>query len=270
MTIHEKLSRLKERLRRERPLAVSFSGGVDSLLLLAVATEVLGPEGVLAVTAKAINFPEREHREAVELAKSLGVRHIILDFDVMKVPGFVENSPERCYHCKKSLFEAVLTAAREHGVTVVADGANVDDAGDYRPGMRATGELGVISPLRDAGLGKSEIRCLLRELSLPDGDKPSLACLASRIPYGLAIDESALARVDKAETFLLGQGFRNVRVRHHGDLARIEVEPDERRRLLTPDLAQKIDEFLRDLGYTYVTLDLRGYRTGSMNEGLAG
>ena len=269
MSIREKLEELKTRLRRIPRLAVSFSGGVDSALLLKVAVDTLGSERVVAITAKGANFPDREFREAEELVRQLGVRHVLLDFDVMAVTGFVENSPERCYHCKKELFLAALDAAQREGADALADGANTDDEGDYRPGMRATAELGIVSPLREAGMGKADIRQLLKEFGMPDWNKPSLACLASRIPYGTAIAKEDMERVDRAECFLLGAGLRNVRVRHHGDLARIEVEAEDKRRFFEDAaFADGVVAALRDIGYKYVTLDLKGYRTGSMNEGL--
>lgn len=264
--LREKLEQLKARLRNTSKLAVSFSGGVDSALLLKIAVEAMGPERVVAITARGANFPEREFDEATGFAKELGVEHICIDFDALSLPEFVENSPERCYHCKKALLGAVMDIARKHGAESLADGANIDDMGDYRPGMRATGELGVISPLRDAGMGKREIRQLLREYDFSGWDKPSLACLASRIPYGQSIGREDLERVDRAERYLLDLGFKNVRVRHHGNLARIEVEAEELGRFLDGQTMARTASELKRLGYAYVTLDLQGYRTGSMNE----
>lgn len=267
MTFRAKLDALKQRLsQKKRPLAVSFSGGVDSALLLAVAARTLGPDGVLAVTARAVAFPETEFREAEELARRLGVRLLSVDFDIMATPGFAENSPERCYHCKKALMTALWEAARAQGATDLADGANADDAGDHRPGMRAAAELGVISPLRDAGLHKDEIRSLLRDLDIPLWDKPSAACLASRIPYGQAITREALERVERAERRLRELGFINVRVRLHSDVARVEVGPAERTRFGEPGMLDAVGEELRAMGFPYAALDFLGYRSGSMNE----
>lgn len=262
------LARLKQRLNEIPRLAVSFSGGIDSALLLKIAVDAMGPDRVIAITARGVNFLEREFEEAVAFARDLGVRHIFLDFDALSLREFVENSPERCYHCKKKLFRAAWDAARDAGADALADGANTDDDGDYRPGMRATRELGVLSPLRDAGFGKKEIRQLLRELSLAWWDKPSLACLASRIPYGTEIRAEDLRKIERAERFLLEFGFKNVRVRHHGNLARIEVNADERALLVDESTMERVDRELREIGYDYVTMDLRGYRTGSMNETL--
>lgn len=264
MGIREKLESLRERIRSHEKVAVAFSGGVDSVFLLKVAADTLGDD-VIAITAKADNFPEREHREAVDFANELGVRHIVLPWDVMSLPEFAENSPERCYHCKKALFTKVLEIAKTHGAAILADGSNADDDNDYRPGARAARELGVISPLRDAGLGKGEIRLLLREMHIPMWEKPPFACLASRFPTGTRITREEMARVEKAEQFLLDLGFKNIRVRHHGDVARIELAPGERERFFTENLWERVDAALRDFGYRYSALDLQGYRTGSMN-----
>lgn len=239
------------------------------MLLLKLAVDALDVDGVLAITAKGINFPEREFLEAEEFARILGVRHICLDFDALAIPEFVANSPERCYHCKKKLMEAVIEAARRNGAAAVADGANLDDAGDHRPGMRAATELGVISPLREAGIGKAEIREMLKEMRLPAWNKPSFACLASRIPYGQSISAGDLAKVGQAEQFFLDLGFRNVRIRLHGNLARVEVDPGERMRFFDVDFMDTVGGTLRDMGFAYSALDFLGYRSGSMNETLA-
>ena len=248
-------------------VAVAFSGGVDSTLLLKAAHDALG-ENAVAVTAEIEAVPERELHSARDFCAALGVRQIVVRPDVLALPGFSANPPDRCYHCKKHLFSAILTAARENGFAVVAEGSNLDDEGDYRPGLRAIAELNVKSPLRDAGMTKDMIRACSRELGLPTWDKPSCACLASRFAYGEAITAEGLRRVDAAEDFLHGLGFRQVRVRVHGDLARIEAEPDALARLAAPELRAQVTQRLRALGFLYVTLDLGGYRTGSMNDSL--
>jgi uncharacterized protein len=262
----EKLSRLNAVLAAHSPLAIAFSGGVDSAFLLKAAVTALGADKVLAITARAVAFPDRENREATGLAEELGVRHLQLDFDVLSLPEFVANTPERCYHCKKALFEAMREEAGRNGFSTLADGANVDDEGDYRPGMRATKELGVISPLREAELRKADIRALSRGMGIVAWDKPSFACLASRFPYGQRITREDLARVEAAERYFLEQGWKNIRVRVHGDVARIEVDPGERVRFFDTEMMDRVDAAMRGLGFGYAALDLRGYRTGSMNE----
>jgi uncharacterized protein len=241
---------------------------VDSAFLLDAAVEALGAEHVVAATVRGINFPEWEGREAGEFAARLGVRHIVIPWDAMALPEFVENSPMRCYHCKKAVFGAALAAVRALGIETLADGTNVDDAGDYRPGREAAREMGVVSPLRESGLGKDDIRALLKKRGIALWEKPSFACLASRVPYGEPITAEALTRIERAEEFLLGLGFRIVRVRHHGNMARIEVGAGERERFFRENLWDRVDGELRRLGYAYVTLDMRGYRTGSLNETL--
>ena len=246
-------------------VAVAFSGGVDSTFLLKAAHEALGDHAV-AVTAAIEAVPERELEEAKNFCAALGVRHIIVRPDVMGLPGFYENPPDRCYHCKKRIFSALVQAAHESGAAVVAEGSNLDDEGDYRPGLRAIAELKVQSPLRAAGMTKAMIRACSKELGLDTWDKPSCACLASRFAYGETITPDGLRRVDAAEAFLHDLGFRQVRVRVHGELARIEAEPEAIPRLAAPELRTDVNEKLRALGFAYVALDMKGYRTGSMNE----
>lgn len=270
MALRSKLERLKERLRGRGAVAVALSGGVDSALLLKAAVETLGPEKTLAVTARAPNFPEEELRDAERLVRSLGVKHLILDWDPLAVPAFSANTADRCYHCKKDLFRRIGEAATERGFACVADGANADDRQDYRPGRRAARELGVASPLDEANLGKDDIRALSREFGLEGWNKPSFACLATRFPYNQAITADDLARVGAAERFVRGLGFGQVRVRCHGGMARIEVEADERAWFLERGLMDGVDAELRRMGFTHVALDLRGYRTGSMNTGMEG
>jgi len=262
-----KLERLRERLRVIRSAAVAFSSGVDSTFLLRVAHEELG-DRVVAVTARSHTFPKRELDEASAFCRAEGVRHEVIDSEELDIPGFAENPPDRCYHCKRELFSRLLAFARENGLAAVLEGSNIDDDGDYRPGRRAIRELGIVSPLHEVGLTKAEIRELSREMGLPTSDKPSFACLASRFPYGERITAAGLARVEKAEQWLLDAGFglRQLRVRSHGDMARIEVPPDDIPRLAAR--AAEIAAAFKDLGFAYVTLDLLGYRTGSMNETL--
>ncbi len=264
-----KLERLRERLRVIGSAAVAFSSGVDSTFLLRVAHEELG-ERVVAVTARSHSFPKRELDEATAFCRAEGVRHEVIDSEELDIPGFAENPPDRCYHCKKELFGRLLAFARENGLAAVLEGSNIDDDGDYRPGRRAIRELGIVSPLHEAGLTKAEIRALSREMGLPTSDKPSFACLASRFPYGERITASGLERVEKAEQWLLDAGLdlTQLRVRSHGDLARIEVPPGDIPRLASR--AAEIAAAFKDLGFAYVTLDLSGYRTGSMNEVLHG
>ncbi len=265
----EKLKRLRERVRGIGSAVVAFSSGVDSTFLLHVAHEELG-ERVVAATIRSHTFPKRELDEAAAFCRAEGVRHALIASDELNIPGFAENPPDRCYHCKRELFSKLLAFAHENGLAAVLEGSNLDDDGDYRPGRRAIRELGIVSPLHEAGLTKAEIRVLSREMGLPTFDKPSFACLASRFPYGERITGLGLERVEKAEQWLLdaGWGLTQLRVRSHGDLARIEVPPADIPRLAAR--ASEIAAAFKDLGFAYVTLDLLGYRTGSMNEILPG
>lgn len=266
-TTRAKLKKLSRLLRQMGGLLVAYSGGVDSTFLLKVAAEVLG-RNVLAVIASSETYPEREVRAARRLARRLGVRHLLIRTEELKNPDFVKNTPLRCYHCKKELFSKLKEIAAEHAIPFVADGANDEDRRDYRPGSRAGRELGIRSPLQEARLTKTEIRLLSRALGLPTWNKPSLACLSSRFPYETPIELDNLVRVGRAEDYLRRLGFTQVRVRHHGQTARVEILPEEFGKLLTENLSRRIDRQLRKLGYTYVTLDLGGYRSGSMNEPL--
>lgn len=262
---HQKLEHLKAYLQSLGSLAVAYSGGVDSTFLLKVAHDVLQDQ-VVAVTARSESFPEREFREAVNFAAQNGIRHVNLVSEELEVEGFAANPVNRCYLCKKELFAKIKQLAQQQQLKYVAEGSNLDDNGDYRPGLQAVAELGVVSPLREAGLTKAEIRELSREMGLPTWKKPSFACLASRFPYGESITREKLGMVDQAEQFLLDQGFTQVRVRHHGTIARIEILPEEFQKLVEPGLRTLLYQTFQKIGFQYATLDLQGYRTGSMNE----
>jgi len=263
----EKLSRLKEYIGSLGSLAVGFSGGVDSSLLLYVAHNVLGDRAI-AVTSVDASVPKRELNEAKAFCEERGIRHIICAFDPMKEEGYRNNTPERCYFCKRGIFSEIKKIAEENGIEYAAEGSNVDDLGDYRPGLRAVDELGIKSPLREAGLTKADIRAISKELGLPTWSKPAYACLASRFVYGEEITEEKLRMIDEAEQFLMEQGFIQERVRLHGKIARIEVSPDDIPRLAADDMRNAVYDRFKQIGFSYVTLDLRGYRTGSMNETL--
>lgn len=259
------LEALESRLAALGSACVALSGGVDSSLVLALAARALGPSVVTAVTADSPIFPAGEREAAAGLAARLGVEHVLLATDVLHDPVFAANPPDRCYHCKGRLFDGIAAVACERGRAAVVDGANLDDLDDYRPGMRATDERGVVHPLLEAGVGKAQVRRLARRLGLAARDAPQQACLASRFPYGEPIDEERLRRVAAAEAVLLELGFRQCRVRHHGPLARVEVETAEIGRAAGA-AREAIERRLRALGFTYVTLDLRGFRSGSLNE----
>ncbi|GBC92040.1 NH(3)-dependent NAD(+) synthetase [bacterium HR15] len=263
--LQAKYDHLRAILQEMGSVVIGLSGGVDSTLLVKVAYEVLG-DRCLAVIGESEAFPEGEIEEAKRLAEQIGVRIRLVRTHELNNPLFQVNRPDRCYHCKTELFTVLRRVADEEGIEWIADGSHVDDLGDYRPGMRAAQEFGVRSPLLEAGLRKAEIRELAHALGLPIWDKPSFACLSSRFPYGMPITRERLLQVDRAERFLRELGFRQVRVRHHQTIARIEVPPDDFPRLLQH--APAIVDHLKSLGYTYVALDLEGYRSGKMNDTL--
>ena len=261
----EKMDLLKQILRNLGSLAVGFSGGVDSTFLLAVAHDVLG-ENVLAVTNDNAFVPNREVCEAKAFCMERRIRQIFVTVNPFEDEDIRKNSPERCYYCKRKIFGELIKTAKENGIEYVAEGSNLDDLGDYRPGLKAISELSVKSPLRDAGLTKDDIRALSKAMNLPTWSKPSYACLASRLVYGEEITEEKLDKIEKAEEFLISKGFLEERVRMHGNLARIEVPAKDIVKIASEETRNEIYDTIKALGFTYVTLDLKGYRTGSMNE----
>lgn len=263
-TMEEKYARLGTILQEMGKTVIAFSGGVDSTFLLKAALQFLGSEHVLAVTADSETYPVREKEEAIAIAKELGAPHEIIHTSELAIPGYAENTANRCYFCKNSLFDHLIPIAQQRGYHHVAFGAIADDLGEHRPGLTAAHERGVRAPLLEAGLQKWEIRHLSREFGLRTWDKPSFACLSSRIPYGEMITAEKLSMIDRAEDFLIQLGFRQVRVRQHGNLARIEVSPRDLANVLA--VAETVHAKLNEIGYAYVTLDLKGYRSGSMNE----
>jgi len=263
------LERLQEILRGYNTVLIAYSGGVDSTFLCKAAVETLGTNAV-AVTARSSTYPVRELHEARDFARKIGIRHLEIDSEELNIPGFAQNDLNRCFYCKQELFSKLVNLSAELNLSEVLEGSNLDDNGDYRPGLRAAAALGIKSPMREAGLTKQMIRILSRNYGLPTWDKPSFACLSSRFPYGEVITHDKLRQVEKAEQYLFDLGFTQVRVRHHGQIARIELLPSELPRLLDPALSKGIYQFFRNLGFQYTAADISGYRTGSMNEVLQG
>lgn len=266
-SLQEKYEILKEYIKSLESVAVAFSSGVDSTFLLRVAHDVLG-EKAMAITARSCSFPERELNEAMAFAKENGIVHSIVDSEELEIEGFRENPVNRCYLCKYELFTKMKEIALKNGFREVVEGSNLDDLGDYRPGLAAIEELDIKSPLRHAELTKDDIRHLSKELGLPTWEKQSFACLLSRFPYGQRITPEKLRMVDEAEQLLLDLGFRHVRVRHHDSLARIEIDEKQFPKIMEKEIRERINDRFREIGFPYVSLDLTGYRTGSMNETL--
>lgn len=250
------------------PVALAFSGGVDSTLLLKAALDALGDNGVLAITAASPFFPDWELQDSRDLARQLGARQIVVQCDLLQLPAVVRNDAMRCYYCKQALFGLCRETAQQQGFTTMLDGSNLDDGDDYRPGSRAAREMGVHSPLAECSLTKNDIRALSRQLGLPTWDRPAFACLASRIPYGTAIDSAQLRQVERCETALRYLGFNGARARHHGKTVRIEIAPQLFPRMLDEGTRQAVVKGAKAAGFAYVALDLEGYRTGSLNETL--
>ncbi len=265
----KKLERLKNIVKGLESVVVAFSGGVDSSLIAKVCYDALGGKA-MAVTANSETYPGFELEEAKKLAKEIGIRHLVIETSELEIEGFANNPPDRCYFCKSELFEKLKEIANQNGFKHVADGANLDDTGDFRPGLEAAKELGIRSPLKEAGLTKDDVRQLSRLLGLPTWDKPSYACMSSRFPYGEKITKDKLTMVSRAEDLLRTMGFKQFRVRHHDTIARIEVLPENIRTMTDPLVRAEIVKEFKEIGFTYVTIDLEGFRSGSMNEPLKG
>lgn len=267
--LEKKYEDLKALIRSYGKVAIAFSSGVDSTFLLYAAKEAFEEiDNVIAVTISSDFVAEREKDEAGSFCQKHGIKHIMCNASLNEIPHFSENPPDRCYYCKHHIFENIIKIAQEHGITSVAEGSNLDDNSDYRPGHKAILELGVKSPLRECGFTKAEIREVSKGLGLPTWSKPSFACLASRIPYGNIITSEKLSMIDKAEDLLLSLGFNQFRVRHHGDIARIELLPEDFSRFMEDSVRMKVYDEFKAFGFGYVALDIKGYRTGSLNEGL--
>jgi len=258
-----KLEQLKNNIKEMKSAAIAYSGGVDSTFLLKVSHDVLG-ENVIAVTATSSTYPQRELEQAKQFTKNMRIKHVIIKSEETEIDDFSKNPNDRCYYCKKELFSKIKQIANEEHFNYVLDGTNADDIDDYRPGLKALQELGVVSPLLDVGLTKKEIREISKEMNLDTWDKPAFACLASRFPYGIKITKSRLKQVEKAEMFLHAIGLKQFRVRYHNEIARVEVLKEDFQTILNH--SQEIVKHFKKLGFKYVTLDIEGYRKGSMNE----
>ncbi len=269
MNIYDKFEDLKSTIGTLNNAAVAFSGGVDSTFLLKVAADVLGSDRVVAVTAHSSTYPERELREAKDFASSNSIKHRVIISEELDVDGFSDNPVNRCYLCKNELYEKIEAVAKEEGIDSILEGSNFDDIGDFRPGMQAVSEHGILSPLKKVQLTKEEIRQLSKEMGLKTWNKQAFACLSSRFPYGEKITKERLNMIDRAEQLLLDLGFNQVRVRFHKDIARIEVGQEVFSKIIEPGIREKIYTEFKKIGFMYTALDLKGYRTGSMNEGLS-
>ena len=265
MEIEDKLSKLKEIVSKLGSVVVAFSGGVDSTLVAKVCYDTLR-DNSMAVTARSETYPDFEFKESQKLAREIGIKHLVVDTSELAIEGFANNPPERCYFCKTELFGKLKEIAKEHGFLNVADGANLDDTQEFRPGLKASKELNVRSPLKEAGLKKEDIRKVSKLLNLPNWNKPAYACLSSRFPYGQSITEEKISMVSEAETYLRGLGLIQFRVRHHETIARIEILPEDIHILTNSPAREELTAKFKKIGFTYVTLDLEGYRSGSMNE----
>jgi len=259
-----KLDKLKSIIKEHGSMAVAFSGGVDSTLLAKVAYEVLGDKAI-AITIHANMHANYEIEESRELSDLIGISHVVQSVDAFQIPNFIENDLLRCYHCKLAVFGTIQKIAKEHGITIIGDGSNIDDLSDYRPGMKALDELKIVSPLKEAGLTKADIREISKMYELPTWKKAAFACLATRIPTDEPITEDKLRRIESAETYLMEKGFVQYRVRCHDDMARIEVAPEEREKFFNQIFMDEVDEKLKSFGFRYVSLDLSGYKKGNMN-----
>ncbi len=263
-----KITSLKDNIRKYSKVIVAFSGGVDSSFLLAVSAEVLGINNITAVTAFSETYTESELYSAKELAKKIGVQHIIIETDELDDRIFASNTADRCYYCKKNFYSKLIAFSRKTDIPAVFDGSNADDASDYRPGRTAAKEFGIISPLMEEGLSKEDVRSYSKAMNLPTWNKPANPCLASRIPYGIHITKEKLEAVSKAETFIRNKGFNIVRVRHHNLTARIEIPAQDLSRFMQNNIREEVNVYIKSLGFTWVALDIEGYRTGSLNSAL--